>query len=166
MKKFRFVENGAVAHLHGDLFVKRDLLRQRPFFWKSFTLERIRDAVRLYRSRDPVPSYDAEPVIEAPTRRRKQRSRKGKEIDGGEGSEDPSPLGENPSFVPTEKGGASDFPLPNNFFDGLPPEFVTDESLEEEKRQWVFAEGSQRINEVLSFELLNRILESAYMYVY
>ena len=137
-----------------------------PFFWKSFTLERIRDAVRLYRSRDSVPTYDVKPVIEAPTRRCKQRSRKGKEIDGGEGSEDPSPLGENPSFVPTEKGGASDFPLPNNFFDGLPPEFVTDESLEDEEKQRVFAEGSQRVNEVLPFELLNRIFESVYMYIY
>ncbi|KAG2304748.1 hypothetical protein Bca52824_033399, partial [Brassica carinata] len=117
--------NRPIAHLHGDLFVKRDLLRQRPFFWKSFTLERIRDAVRLYRSRDHVPSYDAEP------------------------------------FVPTEKGGASGFPLPNNFFDGLPPEFVTDESLEDEEKQRVFAEGSQRVNEVWPF--LNRTFESVYM---
>ena len=77
----------------------------------------------------------------------------------------PLTVGENPSFVPTEKGGASDFPLPNNFFDGLPPEFVTDESLEDEEKQRVFTEGSQRINEVLPFELLNRIFESVYMYV-
>ena len=161
MKKFRFVGNNPTAHLPGDVFVKRDLLRQRPFFWKSFTLERIRDAVRLYRSRDPVPSYDAEPVTAAPTRRRRQRSRKGKEIDDGEGSENPSPLGEKPSFVPTEKGGASGFP-PNNFFDGLPPEFTTDESLEDEEKQRVFAEGSQRVNEVWPFELLNLMFESIY----
>ncbi|KAL0795406.1 hypothetical protein Bca101_066783 [Brassica carinata] len=150
--------NNPTAHLPGDVFVKRDLLRQRPFFWKSFTLERIRDAVRFYRSRDPVPSYDAEPVTAAPTRRRRQRSRKGKEIDDGEGSESPSPLGEKPSFTPTEKR-ASGFP-PNNFFDGLPPEFTTDESLEDEEKQRVFAEGSQRVNEGL--RVFSEALDSSF----
>ncbi|KAH0926459.1 hypothetical protein HID58_018715 [Brassica napus] len=48
-----------------DLFAKRDLLRGRPFFWNSFTVERIRSAVELHRSRAvsqplDVP-YDVEP---------------------------------------------------------------------------------------------------------
>ncbi|KAH0858151.1 hypothetical protein HID58_086412 [Brassica napus] len=34
-----------------DLFAKRDLLRGRPFFWSSFTVERILGAVELHRSR-------------------------------------------------------------------------------------------------------------------
>ncbi|KAL0835800.1 hypothetical protein Bca101_087689 [Brassica carinata] len=33
-----------------DLFAKRDLLRSRPFFWNSFTVERIRSAVEIHRS--------------------------------------------------------------------------------------------------------------------
>ncbi|KAF2591397.1 hypothetical protein F2Q70_00039093 [Brassica cretica] len=33
-----------------DLFAKRDLLYSRPFFWNSFTVERIRSAVELHRS--------------------------------------------------------------------------------------------------------------------
>uniref|UniRef100_A0A0D3AU42 Uncharacterized protein n=1 Tax=Brassica oleracea var. oleracea TaxID=109376 RepID=A0A0D3AU42_BRAOL len=52
----------------GDLFAKRDLLRGRPFFWNSFTVERIRSAVELHRSRAvsqplDVP-YDVESVID------------------------------------------------------------------------------------------------------
>ncbi|KAF3501970.1 hypothetical protein F2Q69_00043911 [Brassica cretica] len=34
-----------------DLFAKRDLLRNGPIFWDSFTLDGIRNAVALYRSR-------------------------------------------------------------------------------------------------------------------
>ncbi|CDY42435.1 BnaC02g22730D [Brassica napus] len=34
-----------------DLFAKRDLLRSRPFFWNSFTVERIRSARQRIRSR-------------------------------------------------------------------------------------------------------------------
>ncbi|KAF3603651.1 hypothetical protein F2Q69_00036403 [Brassica cretica] len=35
----------------GDLFAKRDLLYNGPFFWDSFTLDRIQNAVALYRAR-------------------------------------------------------------------------------------------------------------------
>uniref|UniRef100_A0A0D3CKB6 DUF1985 domain-containing protein n=1 Tax=Brassica oleracea var. oleracea TaxID=109376 RepID=A0A0D3CKB6_BRAOL len=48
-----------------DLFAKRDLLRSRPFFWNSFTVERIQSAVELHRSRavsQPLDiPYDVEP---------------------------------------------------------------------------------------------------------
>ncbi|KAL0702252.1 hypothetical protein Bca4012_058374 [Brassica carinata] len=66
-----------------DLFAKRDLLRSRPFFWNSFTIEWIRSATELHRSRAvsqplDVP-YDEEPVADVlPTQGRKNKSQKGK----------------------------------------------------------------------------------------
>ncbi|KAL0847615.1 hypothetical protein Bca101_020861 [Brassica carinata] len=124
--------NNPTAHLPGNVLV-REIFFVKGRFLKSFTLERIRDAVKLYRSRVLFRRHDAEPVTVAPTR---------------------TPQAEvSPGFVPTEKDGASGFP-PNNFFDGLPPEFTTDESLEDEEKQRFFAEGSQRVNEVWPFELL------------
>ncbi|KAH0899379.1 hypothetical protein HID58_048947 [Brassica napus] len=59
-----------------DLFAKQDLLRGRPFFWNSFTVERIRSVVELHRSRavsqpldvpyyvEPFPSKDCLKVTE------------------------------------------------------------------------------------------------------
>ncbi|KAL0702375.1 hypothetical protein Bca4012_058497 [Brassica carinata] len=143
--------NKTVAHTHADLFVKRDLLRERPFFWSTFSVERIRSAVELHRSRVTLqPSNvqcDVEPIAVLPVRRRRHRSRKGKEVQCETISGDPSPLGEDPSFVPGEGDGTSEFPLPSNFFDGLPPAFTTDESLEDDAKKKVFAEGSRLINE-------------------
>ncbi|KAF3487607.1 hypothetical protein F2Q69_00052810 [Brassica cretica] len=135
-----------------DLFAKRDLLRSRPFFWNSFTVERIRSAVELHRSRAvsqplDVP-YDVEPVIDVlPAQRQRIRFRKGK----GAASENVLgnlPLPEwNPSFSPGERSGTSEVPLPNDFFADLPPGFTTHKSLDEESRRKVVAEGSSLINE-------------------
>uniref|UniRef100_A0A0D3CQS4 Uncharacterized protein n=1 Tax=Brassica oleracea var. oleracea TaxID=109376 RepID=A0A0D3CQS4_BRAOL len=68
-----------------DLFAKQDLLRSRPFFWNSFTVERIQSAVELHRSRAVSPpldvQYGVEPVIDVlPTQRQRIRSRKGKGV--------------------------------------------------------------------------------------
>ncbi|KAF2616074.1 hypothetical protein F2Q70_00012555 [Brassica cretica] len=88
-----------------DLFAKRDLLRGRPFFWSSFTVERIRGAAELHRSRAvsqplDVP-YDVEPVIDVlPAQRQRIRSRKGKGV-ASESVLGNLPLPEwNPSFSP------------------------------------------------------------------
>uniref|UniRef100_A0A0D3BVR7 Uncharacterized protein n=1 Tax=Brassica oleracea var. oleracea TaxID=109376 RepID=A0A0D3BVR7_BRAOL len=65
-----------------DLFAKRDLLRNRPFFWNSFTVKRIRSAMELHRSRAvsqplDVP-YGVDPVIDVfPAQRQRIRSQKG-----------------------------------------------------------------------------------------
>ncbi|KAF2533400.1 hypothetical protein F2Q70_00030517 [Brassica cretica] len=109
-----------------DLFAKRDLLRGRPFFWNSFTVERIRRAVELHRSRAvsqplDVP-YDVEPVIDVlPAQRQRIRSWKSKGV-ASENVLGNLPLPEwNPSFSPGERSGTSEVPLPSDFFADLPP---------------------------------------------
>ncbi|KAH0879084.1 hypothetical protein HID58_066478 [Brassica napus] len=121
-----------------DLFAKRDLLRGRTFFWNSFTVERIRSAVELHRSRavsQPLDvSYDVEPVIDVlPAQRQRTKSRKGKGVASENVLGNP-PLPEwNPSFSPEERSGTSEVPLPSDFFADLPLGFTTHESLDEDK---------------------------------
>ncbi|KAL0734086.1 hypothetical protein Bca4012_010296 [Brassica carinata] len=93
--------------------------------------------------RVPDVPCDVEPVAVLPVRRRRHRSRKGKEVECKTVSGDPSLLGGDPSFVPGEGGRTREFPLPSNFFDGLPPAFTTDESLEDEAKKKVLTEGSR-----------------------
>ncbi|KAG2281694.1 hypothetical protein Bca52824_052914 [Brassica carinata] len=108
----------------GDLFAKRDLLRGRPFFWNSFTVERIRSAVELHRSRAVSQPLDL------------PRERLG------------NPRCQNGTLVsPGERSGTSEVPPPSDFFADLPPGFTTHESLDEESRRKVVAEGSNLINE-------------------
>ncbi|KAF3585223.1 hypothetical protein F2Q69_00029433 [Brassica cretica] len=135
-----------------DLFAKRDLLRSRPFFWNSFTVERIRSAVELHRSQAvsqplDVP-YGVEPVIDVlPAQRQRIRSRKGKGV-ASENVLGNLPLPEwNPAFSPGERSETSEVPLPSDFFADLPPGFTTHKSLDEESRRKVVAEGSSLINE-------------------
>ncbi|KAF3580443.1 hypothetical protein DY000_02031610 [Brassica cretica] len=135
-----------------DLFARRDLLRSRPFFWNSFTVERIRNAVELHRSRavsQPLDiPYDAEPIIDVlPAQRQRLRSRKGKGV-SSENVLGNLPLQEwNPSFSPGERSGTSEVPLPSDIFADLPPGFTTHKSLDEESRRKIVAEGSSLINE-------------------
>ncbi|KAF3498159.1 hypothetical protein DY000_02053976 [Brassica cretica] len=68
-----------------DLFAKRDLLRNGPFFWDSFTLDKIWNAVALYRSGGisrPLRASDMdEPHPDAvPDQRERVRPRKDKGI--------------------------------------------------------------------------------------
>ncbi|KAF3607101.1 hypothetical protein DY000_02048220 [Brassica cretica] len=144
-----------------DLFAKRDLLRSRPFFWNSFTVERIRSAVELHRSRAvsqplDVP-YGVEPVIDVlPAQRQRIRSQKGQGV-ASENVLGNLPLPEwNPGFSPGERSGTSEVPLPSDFFADLPPGFTTHKSLDEESRRKVVAEGSSLINEVypLNFDYI------------
>ncbi|KAF2552933.1 hypothetical protein F2Q68_00034964 [Brassica cretica] len=113
-----------------NLFAKRDLLRGRPFFWNYFTVERI------------------QPVIDVlPAQRQRTRSRKGKGV-AFENVLGSPPLSEwNPNFSPGERSGTSEVPPPSDFFTDLPPGFTTHESLDEESRRKVVAEGSSLINE-------------------
>ncbi|KAF2550068.1 hypothetical protein F2Q68_00034149 [Brassica cretica] len=119
-----------------DLFAKRDLLRGRPFFWNSFTVERIRSA------------------------RQRTRSRKGKGVASENVLGNP-PLPEwNPSFSPGERSGNSEVPPPSDFFADLPPGFTTHESLDEGSRRKVVAEGSSLINE--GMRVFNAALDGSF----
>ncbi|KAF3609850.1 hypothetical protein DY000_02047903 [Brassica cretica] len=115
-----------------DLFAKRDLLRGRPFFLNSFTIEWIRSAVELHRSRAvsqplDVP-YDVEPVIDVlPAQRQRTRSRKGKGVASENVSGNPLLPEWNPSFSLGERSGTSEVPPPSDFFADLPPGFTTHE---------------------------------------
>ncbi|KAG2242672.1 hypothetical protein Bca52824_095485, partial [Brassica carinata] len=110
-----------------DLYAKRDILRNGPFFWNSSIFERIRDAVELQRSRAVSQPLDI-PRFSLPGWNR---------FHSGDGS------------------GTSEFPLPSDFFANLPPGFTTQTSLEEESRRGVVAEGSRLINE--GMRVFNRI---------
>ncbi|KAF3505234.1 hypothetical protein F2Q69_00042301 [Brassica cretica] len=89
-----------------------------------------------------------EPVIDvSPAQRQRTRSRKGKGVASENVLGDP-PLPEwNPSFSPGERSGTSEVPPPSDFFASLPPGFTTHESLDEESRRKVVAEGSSLISE-------------------
>uniref|UniRef100_A0A0D3CNS0 Uncharacterized protein n=1 Tax=Brassica oleracea var. oleracea TaxID=109376 RepID=A0A0D3CNS0_BRAOL len=144
-----------------DLFAKLDLLRSRLFFWNSFTIERIRSAVELHRSRAvsqplDVP-YGVEPVIDVlPAQRQRIRSRKGKGV-ASENVLGNLPLQEwNPGFSPGGRSGTSEVPLPSDFFADIPPGFTTHKSLYEESRRKVVAEGSSLINE--SFKVAQKFV--------
>ncbi|KAF3499518.1 hypothetical protein F2Q69_00042478 [Brassica cretica] len=148
-----------------DLFAKRDLLRNRPFFWNSFTVKRIRSVMELHRSRAvsqplDVP-YGVEPVIDVlPAQRQRIRSRKGKGV-ASENVLGNLPLPEwNPGFSPRERSGTSEVPLPSDFFDSLPPGFTTHKSLDEESRRKVVAEGSSLINE--GMRVFNAALDGSF----
>uniref|UniRef100_A0A0D3AVX1 Uncharacterized protein n=1 Tax=Brassica oleracea var. oleracea TaxID=109376 RepID=A0A0D3AVX1_BRAOL len=138
-----------------DLFAKRDLLRNGSFFWDFFTLDRIRNAVVLYRSRGifrPLRASDMdEPHSDAvPDQRERVRPRKDKGIalkDRNFVSEDLPLPGWNSGFTPGDGSETSEAPLPNDFFANLPPGFTTPASLDEASRREVVAEGSRLINE-------------------
>uniref|UniRef100_A0A0D3BFD5 Uncharacterized protein n=1 Tax=Brassica oleracea var. oleracea TaxID=109376 RepID=A0A0D3BFD5_BRAOL len=138
-----------------DLFAKCDLLRNGPFFWDSFTLDMIWNAVALYRSRGisrPSRASDMdEPHPNAvPDQRVIFRPRKDKGIaleDKKIVSEDLPLPGWNPGFTPGDGSGTNEAPLPDNFFANLPPGFTTPASLDEASRREVVAEGSRLINE-------------------
>uniref|UniRef100_A0A0D3E9M7 Uncharacterized protein n=1 Tax=Brassica oleracea var. oleracea TaxID=109376 RepID=A0A0D3E9M7_BRAOL len=139
--------NSILPAIPMDLFAKRDLLRNGPFFWDSFTLDRIRNAVALYRSRGisrPIRASEMdEPHPDAvPDQWERVRTRKDKGIsleDRNFVSED-LPL---PGWNPGDGSGTSEACLPDDFFANLLPGFTTPASLDEASRREVIAEGSR-----------------------
>ena len=143
----------------------RDLPRNGPFFWTSFTPKRVRKVLRLVRpdfetgvETDSNSESDGPAPCNVPEEEANARSSKGKDIDLGDidFSVDDSILpGWDPDLAYCDGSGTSEAPIPDfeDFFAGLPSSFDPSSSVDELGRSKVVAEGSRIINGV-SFPLL------------
>ena len=146
-----------------DTVEMRDLLRNGPFFWTSFTPKRVRKALRLICpdfeggvGTDSDSGSDGPAPCDDPAEETNMRSPKGKGIDLGDidFSVDDSILpGWDPDLAYGDSSGTSEAPIPDfdDFFAGLPSCFDPPSSVDEMGRSKIVVEGSCIINGVSCF---------------
>ncbi|KAF2611309.1 hypothetical protein F2Q70_00010358 [Brassica cretica] len=120
-----------------DIIAVRDLLRNGPFFWTSFTPKRVRKALRFVH---PGPASG---------------------VETGSDSE-PDDQGWDKDLAYGDGSGTSEIPIPDfdDFFAGLPSDFDAPPPTNESERPKVVAEGSRIINGGLN--LLGSALEASH----
>ncbi|KAG5397510.1 hypothetical protein IGI04_019324 [Brassica rapa subsp. trilocularis] len=140
-----------IAPFPEDMIAVRDLLRNGPFFWTSFTTKRVRKALRLAH---PGPASGAETDSDsepdalgfdvAPTGTTGLSSSKDPDLAYGDGS------------------STSEIPIPDfdDFFAGLPSSFDPPPPVDESESSSTVTEGSRIINGGLN--LLGSALEASH----
>ncbi|KAL0706364.1 hypothetical protein Bca4012_072790 [Brassica carinata] len=116
-----------------DIIAMRDLLRNGPFFWTSFTPKRFQKALRFVH---PGPAL------------------------GGETRSDSEPEDQGPNAGPNAAPTIVPIPDFDDFFAGLPSGFDTPQATSESGRPKVVAEGSRIINGGLN--LLGSAIEASH----